>query len=286
MLVYVEAPPAAAKIMAALRSAPTQEEQMEYARALRVLKTGWTQPLREEYFRWFLKAANFKGGASMAGFMRDMKNDAITTLNEVEKTALKAILETRPQLKSPLEALMANRPFVKEWTVNELVPVVERGLKEGRNFERGRQFFGAAGCASCHRFDNDGASVGPDVTNVAGRFNVRDLLESIVEPSKAISDQYGAIVIRKKNGEVVTGRVGNLNGENLMVIENMFAPNDFADVKRQDVESIEPSKVSMMPEGLLNTFKPDEIQDLMAYLLSRGDRNIKMFRSGSATRPQ
>lgn len=286
MLVYVEAPTAAAKVVAALRSAPTQEEQMEYARALRVLKTGWTQPLREEYFRWFLKAANFKGGASMAGFMRDMKNDAIATLSEAEKTALKAILETRPQLKSPLEALMASRPMVKEWTVNDLVPVVERGLKEGRNFERGCQFFGAAGCASCHRFDNDGASVGPDVTNVAGRFNVRDLLESIVEPSKAISDQYGAIVIRKKNGEVVTGRVGNLNGENLMVIENMFAPNDFADVKRQDVESIEPSKVSMMPEGLLNTFKPDEIQDLMAYLLSRGDRNLKMFRSSSATSPQ
>jgi len=42
------------------------------------------------------------------------------------------------------------------------------------------------------------------LTGVAGRFSVRDLLESIVEPSKAISDQYGAIVIRKKNGDVVS----------------------------------------------------------------------------------
>src|SRR3989442_11616435 len=39
----------------------------------------------------------------------------------------------------------------------------------------------------------------------------------------------------------------------LMVIENMFAPNDFTNVKRQDIESIEPSKVSMMPEGLMNS---------------------------------
>src|SRR5438552_5120241 len=202
MLVYLQAPSAAARLMAALRAAPTQEEQMEYARALRVLKTGWTLPLREEYFRWFLKAANFKGGASLAGFLRDMKNDAIDTLNEEEKTALKPILEARPERKSPQE-LLAGRQVVKEWTITELAPIVERGLKGGRNFERGRRLFGEVGCASCHRFDNDGAAVGPDLTAVAGRFSVRDLLESIVEPSKAISDQYGAIVIRKKNGDVV-----------------------------------------------------------------------------------
>jgi len=276
MLVYLETPSAATKLMAALRGAPTQEEQLEYARALRVLKTGSTTPLREEYFRWFLKAANFKGGASLAGFMRDMKNDAIGNLSEEEKTALKTILEAKPERKSPQE-LLAGRRIVKEWTVDELVPIVDRGLKGGRNFERGRNLFGAVGCASCHRFDNDGASVGPDLTSVSGRFSVRDLLESIVEPSKAISDQYGAIVIRKKNGDAVTGRVGNLSGEDLMVIENMFAPNDFTNVKRQDIESIEPSKVSMMPEGLMNSLKQDEIQDLLAFLLSRGDRSSRAF---------
>src|SRR5205814_6697350 len=142
---------------------------------------------------------------------------------------------------------------------------------------RGSKLCGAAGGAACHRFANEGAGVGPDLTAVAGRFSVPDLLESIIEPSKEISDQYGAIVIRKKDGEVVNGRVGNLNGEVLMVIENMFAPNDFTNVKRQDIESIEPSKVSMMPEGLLNTLKQDDIQDMAAFLLSRGDRNRKTF---------
>ncbi|MCI0533941.1 MAG: c-type cytochrome [Verrucomicrobiales bacterium] len=284
MMVYLDAPGAATKLMAAFRSAPTQEEQLDYARSLRVLKAGWTQPLREEYFRWFLKAANFKGGASLAGFMRDMKKDAMATLSEAEMTALKPILEAKPEKKSPHEMLLASRPVVKEWTLAELAPIVERGVKSGRSYDRGRKLFGEAGCAACHRFDNDGASVGPDLTNVAGRFSVRDLLESTVEPSKSISDQYGAIVIRKKDGETVVGRVGNLSGDVLMVIENMFAPNDFANVKRQDVEAIEPSKVSMMPEGLLNSLKEDEILDLTAFLLSRGDRNNKMFRSVTAYR--
>lgn len=276
MLVYLEAPSAATKLMGVLRSAPTQEEQLDMARSLRVLKTGWTQPLREEYFRWFLKAANFKGGASLAGFMRDIKNDAVATLSESDKVALKTILESKPERKSPLELLTA-RDVVKQYTVSDLTPVVERGLKGKRDFERGRQLFGQMGCASCHRYDNDGAAVGPDLTNVAGRFSIRDLLESIIEPSKEISDQYGAVMIRKKDGDTVVGRVGNLNGDNLMVLENMFAPNDFTNVKREQIESIEPSKVSMMPEGLLNYYKEDEIQDLVAYLMSRGDRKNKMF---------
>ncbi|HMO66254.1 MAG TPA: heme-binding protein, partial [Verrucomicrobiota bacterium] len=102
--------------------------------------------------------------------------------------------------------------------------------------------------------------------------------ESIIEPSKEISDQYGAIRITKKDGDVVIGRVGNLNGDNLMVIENMFAPNDFTNVKRPDVVKIEPAPISQMPEALLNSLSAEEVTDLMAFLLSRGDRGAAMFR--------
>jgi putative heme-binding domain-containing protein len=277
MLIYLEAPSAATKVVAALSGAPTQEEQLEYARALRVLRTGWTPALRETYFRWFLSAANFKGGASLAGFLRDMKDDAMATLGEQEKLALKPILEAKPEKKSHLE-LLAARKFVKEWTVDQLAPTVERGLKGGRDFNRGRQLFGAAGCASCHRFDNEGAAVGPDLTAVSGRFNIRDLLESVIIPSKEVSDQYAAIVVKKKDGETVTGRVANLSEDTLMICENMFAPGDFTNVKRADIVSIEPSKISLMPEGLLSTLTEAEVGDLVAYLMSHGDRTSKMFR--------
>lgn len=278
MLVYLETATAASKLLTALRVAPTQEEQIDLARSLRVLKTGWTLPLREEYFRWFHKAASFKGGSSLNGFLRDIKADAADNLSEADQLALQKILETKPEKVSPLQAL-TSREVVKQYTVNDLAPVVEKGIKNKRDFDRGRLLFGQAGCAACHRFTDEGASVGPDLTSLAGRFSARDVLESIIEPSKEISDQYGAIIIKKKDGDMVVGRVGNLNGDNLMVIENMFAPNDFTNVKRGDVEAIEPSKVSMMPEGLLNYFKEDEILDMMAYLLSRGDRNARMFSS-------
>ena len=116
-----------------------------------------------------------------------------------------------------------------------------------------------------------------DLTGVAGRFSVRDLLESTVEPSKVISDQYGAVLIATSDGKTVTGRIVNLHGDGITVMPNMLDPNGLVNIDRRRVEHMEPSKTSMMPNGLLDTFKEDEILDLMAYLLSRGDRNGKMF---------
>ena len=276
MLIYLEAPTAAAKVMAKLEKAPTQEEQMDYARALRVLKTGWTPELRKTYFEWYLKAVNFRGGASLAGFLRDMKADAVANLDEGSKLALKPILEAKPVRKSPA-ALLGERTVFKEWSVKDLEAAVQKGLK-GRNFNRGREMVGAVGCFNCHRFDNEGGAVGPDLTGVAGRFNARDLLESIIEPSKEVSDQYAAIVVQKTDDTEVTGRIVNLNEETLMVNPNMLDPNDMISIRRSDIKSIAPSKMSMMPEGLLNPLKEDEILDLLAFLLSRGDAHSKMFK--------
>jgi len=261
--------------MAKLRTAGSNQEQLNYARALRVLRTGWTPALREEYFHWFVNAAAFKGGASLAGFLRDIKKDAVDTLTPQELVALQPILDAKPEIKNPMD-LLAARSFVKEWSLADWVSTSERDLR-GRNFERGRQLFGAVACSSCHRFNGDGGAVGPDLSGVAGRFSARDVLESIIEPSKAISDQYGMIVVFKKNGDSVTGRVANLNGENLNLAENMLAPGDFTNVKRGDIDRIEPSKISPMPEGLLNSLSHDEVLDLVAFLMSRGDPKSKMF---------
>jgi putative heme-binding domain-containing protein len=270
ILVYLQSPAAAAKIMASLRQASTQEEQIEYALVLRKLKVGWTGPLRQEYFRWFVtKAAGYRGGNTLAGALRTIKAQATATLSADERIELKSILEARPAHQSPRELLAARKP-VKEWTVGELVPVVEHGLSEQRDRERGRRLYSVVACAACHRSGAEGGGVGPDLTAVAGRFGVRDLLEAIVEPSKVISDQYAAISIAMKDGHVVTGRVGNLHGDTLSVIEDMFDPGRATNVRRADIEEMKPSNVSVMPVGLLNSLTAEEIQDLIAFLLVRG----------------
>jgi len=157
--------------------------------------------------------------------------------------------------------------------------MIEKGLAVGkRDYEKGRKLFAAAKFFACHRYDIEGGATGPDLTGIAGRFNQRDLLESIILPSKEVSDQYQAVVIDTLDGKKVIGRIVNLNGETIMVLTDMTDPNGITKVRHKDVDTIQPSKLSMMPEGLLNTLKEDEILDLMAYLLSRGDRNNAVFK--------
>lgn len=278
LLIFLQSPAIATKAMAAFRNAHTQEEQIDYALALRTLTTGWTTPLREEYFRWFATtAAAYRGGNTFARALATIKSDAVKNLSAEERVALTPVIDMQPESRSPQQVLAA-RSHVKNWTVDELVPLVSRGMASGRNFERGRTLYSAVACAACHRFADHGGSIAPDLTSVAGRFGVRDLLEAIIEPSKAISDQYAAVVIRRKDGTVVTGRVGNLSGPRISVVENMLEPGKFTDINRSDIASIETAKMSMMPPGLLNSLTPEEIQDLLAYMLSRGDNTHRMFR--------
>jgi len=266
---------AATKGMKLLAGAPTQEEQLEYVRALRMLKAGWTPELRKEYFTWFIKAANYKGGSSFANFLKLIKADAVASLTKDEKTALNDVINANPAtVKLPTEAA---RPFVKAYKMDDLVPALEK-LKSGRDFDRGRTLFAAARCFACHRYDNEGGSNGPDLTGVSGRFSPRDLLESVIDPSKEVSDQYQAVEIRTKDERVVIGRIVNLNNDEVMVNTDMQDPGSATRVNRNNIDSMKPSKVSMMPTGLLDTLKEDEVLDLMAYMLSRGDRNNAMFK--------
>src|SRR5213075_2100255 len=127
------------------------------------------------------------------------------------------------------------RPFVKKWTLDELLPLVESGLKK-RDFDHGRAMFGAANCFACHRFASEGGSFGPDLSGLAGRFSVRDLLESVVDPSKVISDQYQAVIIRTTDGKIVTGRIVNLHGDTYNINTDMLNPSGLASVRRGEIE--------------------------------------------------
>ncbi len=132
MLVYLEAPSAATKVMALLRDSPSlpyfpvrnqylnplllargtpgasvggtenvdlakQEDQSHYAHILRNLRTGWTRELREEYFTWFLEEApQYTGGNNFSSSLNTMRNQAVEALPENERSSLDPILSRFP----------------------------------------------------------------------------------------------------------------------------------------------------------------------------------------------
>ncbi|MBI5799303.1 MAG: c-type cytochrome [Verrucomicrobia bacterium] len=280
-LVALQSPNIAAKGIAALKNAPGQEEQMEYARSLRMLKTGWTPALRTDQFNWFLRAANYRGGASFEKFIEFIRTGAEATLTDAEKATLADLLAKKPVKKSPLEALaeaFAGRTMVKEWKLDELAAAAEKGGLQHRNYANGRKMFGASACFACHRFGNEGGMTGPDLTGAGGRYNARDFLDQIINPSKEINEQFVPVVLTKADGEKISGIIVNLSGDTVQVNTDLTDPNQRLGVDRKQVVKMEPSKVSPMPEGLINMLKQEEILDLVAYVLSGGDAKHAMFK--------
>jgi putative heme-binding domain-containing protein len=147
----------------------------------------------------------------------------------------------------------------------------------GRSFERGQQVFHDAQCTACHRFGNEGGSVGPDLTAVSSRFHRRDILESILLPSKVISEQYQATIVKTKGGDIYEGRITEETDDHVVIQPNQLKPEKVT-VKKSDIKSRYPSKVSPMPEGLVDTFRKEEILDLMAYLEAGGRKDHPDFK--------
>ena len=277
-LAYLQSPDIAAKAIPLMQNATTQEEQMEYARSLRMLKTGWTTPLHTAYFEWFLKAANYRGGASFEKFIEFIRNDAVASLSAGEKTELADILAKKPEKKSALEAaaaVFAGRSTFTDWKLDDLAPAGTE-LK-GRNFANGRKMFAAVGCFTCHRFGNEGGMTGPDLTGAGGRYTPRDLLDNIINPSKEINEQFVPTVITKTDGDQIIGMIVNLNNDTVKVNTDPTDHNLQVSVDRKLVTKIEPSKVSLMPPGLLNILTKEEVLDLLAYVLSAGDPKNPAF---------
>lgn len=278
ILAFLQAPSAAPKGIALLAKASGQEEQIGYALNLRHLENGWTPELREQYFQWFVRASNYKGGARLSHYLNDIKKHAIEAVPVDEMTPVLAqIIETKPKDKTP-QFSQELRSFVKLWAMDDLGASIGAGLEGGRDIKNGRQMFGVGACYVCHRFNGEGGAVGPDLTSAGGKFGPQDLLESIIDPGKEISDQYGSSDFKLKDGNTVSGRIMNMKGDTYWVNTDMMTPSTITRVHADAIVSIAPSPISMMPSGLLSTMTEDDILDLLAYLISGGDPEHALFR--------
>jgi putative heme-binding domain-containing protein len=132
--------------------------------------------------------------------------------------------------------------------------------------EAGRPVFEKQ-CASCHRFGELGKEVGPDLTTIASRFKKKDLLESILWPSKTISDQYQSEMFELKDGSVVTGVLVRETAIAAFV-RTADSPERPVQVPKNRIATRAVSTVSLMPEGLLDGYTQTDIANLLAFLLA------------------
>jgi putative heme-binding domain-containing protein len=259
-------------------SSRPDRQQIAYAYNLRNATTGWTPQVAHRVFLLVSPAPRtWKGGNSFSGFIQNIRTESLEKVaDKTERAALDALSKPPP----PTFAAPAITPQGpgRAYTVDSALALLPAKLS-GRNHERGRAMYTATMCIMCHRLGDQGSSgVGPDLTGAGGRYTLRDLLENIIEPSKVISDQFGSEQIERTDGDPLVGRIVGEEGGDLLVMANPFMPDEKTRVKAATVTARRPFAQSLMPPGLINSLNPDELQDLLAYLLSGGNPADPMFR--------
>ncbi|TDU67194.1 putative membrane-bound dehydrogenase-like protein [Prosthecobacter fusiformis] len=117
-------------------------------------------------------------------------------------------------------------------------------------------------CAACHVMYGEGGKVGPDLTG-SGRANLDYLLENIVDPSGVVSADYRMSMLTLKDGRILSGVITRQNDRTL----TLRLMTEETTVEKSEITKQDTSPVSMMPEGLLQAFQPDQVRDLIAYLM-------------------
>ena len=252
--------------------------QIHYAYVLRTIteKSAWKPAERGAYHGWFARARGWEGGNSFRKFLDNMEAESLAELSEGERVAAKKGGGTfKPFVPPPLPKPKGPG---RTWKVDDVVEAAAKGLAPGaRDFEHGRRTFAAARCVVCHRFGNDGGATGPDLTQAGGRFQIRDLVEAMVEPSRVVSDQYKASIVQTSDGRVITGRIVSETPQRITVVTDPEDAKKSVTIDRTDIEEILPSPTSLMPAGLIDTLNEDEVLDLVAYVLSRGNPRDPRF---------
>jgi putative membrane-bound dehydrogenase-like protein len=127
---------------------------------------------------------------------------------------------------------------------------------------QGRDVFNKA-CASCHRLYGHGGQIGPDLTG-SGRQNLDYVLINLIDPSAAVGADYRMAVVVLEDGRVLNGIVASKT-EKVLTLQTA---KERLTLDLSDIEEIQTSSQSLMPDGLLQPLTDDQIRDLVGYLMS------------------
>jgi putative heme-binding domain-containing protein len=256
-------------ILDLLERARSQEEQIVHADALAKLgkSDAWTPALRERFFAVVAdRTPRWKGGPRVKPRVEATTKAAVALLGDEQRGRLAGAIEALQ--KPPAAVVDKPRSLVRQWTLADLAPGLEAGMKRPRDLANGQRLYTITTCAACHSFQGEGGLSGPDLTNVRGRFTPHDLLDNILNPSKVINQQYGQFTFLLHDGRRITGRPLTRQGGVQEVGTDPANPRVKVErIRDEDVESMAPSPLSAMPDGLLNTLTEDDILDLLAYLV-------------------
>jgi putative heme-binding domain-containing protein len=131
---------------------------------------------------------------------------------------------------------------------------------------RGERIFfqsSAAQCKNCHRVQGVGGTLGPDLSQIGKKYEIRTLLETILDPSKAIAPEYIPHLLETEGGQIFAGFLLEKTDEQVVLRD---AKDLLVRVPSDEVAALEPQKKSLMPDLVLRDVTAQDAADMLAYL--------------------
>jgi putative heme-binding domain-containing protein len=118
-------------------------------------------------------------------------------------------------------------------------------------------------CATCHRLENEGTEVGPDLLSALRNKSRETLLTDILDPSREVDPRYLNYVVTTRAGRVFTGLIAAETASSITLRRAERAEDT---ILRNQIEEIQATAKSVMPEGLEAQLSRQELADVIAYL--------------------
>jgi putative heme-binding domain-containing protein len=163
---------------------------------------------------------------------------------------------------------LRDSPRDKQELIDRLKHELTAERLSATDLRNGRATFQAT-CANCHKLFGAGGTIGPDLTG-SGRHNLDYLLGNIVDPSAIVNRDYRMSVVRHADGRVLSGIV--VSQDDARVV--LQTAKEKLTVLREEISQIAPSTLSVMPDGILQPLRPEQVQCLFAYLMSPGQVDL------------
>ena len=207
---------------------------------------------------------------------KDAANVLAAALNEktlpedAAKIALRTITGSGRQEPKLTEALskagsIVNAP--KVLTPEEMNALVTT-IKESGNPQHGEEIFRRAelNCLKCHAVGGAGGKVGPDLVSIGASAQVDYLVDSILQPNKAVKEGFHSVVVALDDGKVVTGIKVRQTDTELIVRD--VEDREFG-IPLNKIDEQTPG-TSLMPAGLVDKLTRSELIDLVRFMSELG----------------
>jgi putative membrane-bound dehydrogenase-like protein len=180
-----------------------------------------------------------------------LKTEAATALrNHPDGNVRNAALQLMPIVSAEGRPLPSNGEIIR---------------RDGKA-DRGREVFfktGTTTCASCHRVQGRGQWIGPDLSTIGTKYGKDELLRSILNPSAAVGYNFRSHVVALNDGQLLTGLAVEDTPDRLVL---KTADGKRTAIKPAEIESRKISEMSLMPDGLAQGMREQELVDLLAYM--------------------